>query len=155
MQLYVILYYIPHYKKKIHWLQITRGVHLSRVLHIFVVLLQTLRYHHWYIPSTLITSITLILQQLHILHILHICIILLKTAVRNDLSCHLVAANLFNIHEDVCHRPSTWFVACFLPSLGPESKWDARGGTSSNSKSVRSTELMIRCNDCLSEGWNE
>jgi hypothetical protein len=57
-----------------------------------------------------------------------------------------VAANLFNVHEDVCSRPSTWFVFCFLPSLGPESKWNERGG---NSKSVRNTELMMKYNDCL------
>ncbi len=57
-----------------------------------------------------------------------------------------MAANLFNGHKDVSSKPSTWFVACFLPSLGPESKWDGRGG---NSKSVRSTELMLECNDCL------
>jgi hypothetical protein len=30
--------------------------------------------------------------------------------------------------------------------LGPESKWDERGG---NSKSVRNTELMMEYNDCL------
>ena len=57
-----------------------------------------------------------------------------------------MAANLFNVHEDVRSRPSTWFVVCFLPSLGPESKWDERGG---NSKSVRNTELMMEYNDCL------
>ena len=63
-----------------------------------------------------------------------------------------MAANLFNVHEDVRFRPSTCFVVCFLPSLGPESKWDERGG---NSKSVRNTELMMESNDCLFEGWNE
>ena len=62
------------------------------------------------------------------------------------------AGNLLNVHEDVRGRPSTWFVACFLPSLGSDSKWDERGG---NSKSVRNTELMMECNDCLFEGWNE
>ena len=62
------------------------------------------------------------------------------------------AGNLLNVYEDVCGRPSTWFVACFLLSLGADSKWDERGG---NSKSVRSTELMMECNDCLFEGWNE
>ena len=63
-----------------------------------------------------------------------------------DLLYNLVAANLFNVHEDFRSRPSTWFVVCFLPSLGPESKWDERGG---NSKSVRNTELMMEYNDCL------
>ena len=56
------------------------------------------------------------------------------------------------VHEDVRGRPSTWFVACFLPSLGSDSKWDEHGG---NSKSVRNAELMMECNDCLFEGWNE
>jgi hypothetical protein len=64
----------------------------------------------------------------------------------------LWAANLFNVHADLRARPSTWFVACFIPTLGPESKWDERGG---NSKAVRNTELMMECNDCLYEGWNE
>ena len=93
-----------------------------------------------------ITSITHILQQLHVLHTLYICIILFTPVVKNDLLYNLVAANLFNVHEDVCSRPSTWFVVCFLPSLGPESKWDERGG---NSKSVRNTQLMMEYNDCL------
>jgi hypothetical protein len=93
-----------------------------------------------------ITSITHILQQLHVLHTLYICIILFTSVVKNDLLYNFVAANLFNVDEDVRSRPSTWFVACFLPSLGPESKWDQRGG---NSKSVRNTELMMECNDCL------
>ncbi len=57
----------------------------------------------------------------------------------------MVAANLFNVHKDVLSMPSTWFVAWFLPSLGPESKWDECGG---NSKSVMSTELTMECNDC-------
>ncbi len=99
-----------------------------------------------------ITSITHILQQLHVLHALYICIIIFTSVVENDLVYNLVAANLFNVHEDVRSRPSTWFVVCFLPSLGPESKWDERGG---NSKSVRNTELMMETNDCLFEGWNE
>ncbi len=93
-----------------------------------------------------ITSITHILQQLHVLHTLYISIILFTSVVKNDLLYNLVAANLFNVHEDVHSRPSPWLVACFLPSLGPESKWDERGG---NSKSVRNTELMMECNDCL------
>ncbi len=67
------------------------------------------------------------------------------SVVKNDLLYNFVAANLFNGHEDVRSRPSTWFVACFLQSLGPESKWNERGG---NSKSVRNTELMER-NDFL------
>ncbi len=90
-----------------------------------------------------ITSITHILQQLHILHTLYICIILFTSVLKNDPLYNFVATNLFNVHEDVRSRPSTWFVACFLPSLGPNSKWDERGG---NSKSVRNTELMMECN---------
>ena len=94
-----------------------------------------------------ITSIKQILQQLHVLHTLYICIILFTSVVKNDLLYYLVAANLFNVHEeDVFSRPSPWFVACFLPSLGPESKWDECGG---NSNSVRNTELMMESNDCL------
>ena len=62
------------------------------------------------------------------------------------------AGNLLNLHEDYRGRPSTWYVCCFLPSLGAESRWDDRGG---NSKSVRNTEVMMECNDCLFEGWNE
>ena len=93
-----------------------------------------------------ITSITHILQQLHVLHALYICIIIFTSVVENDLVYNLVAANLFNVHEDVRSRPSTWFVFCFLPSLGPESRWDEHGG---NSKSVRNTELMMEYNDCL------
>jgi hypothetical protein len=46
---------------------------------------------------------------------------------------------LYNDHADLRARPSTWFVACFIPTLGPESKWDERWG---NSKAVRNTELM-------------
>ena len=40
----------------------------------------------------------------------------------------------------------------FIPVSGEESMWDARGG---DSKSVRDTEMMMECNDCLSEGWND
>ncbi len=98
------------------------------------------------------TSITHILQQLHVLHTLYICIILFTSVVKNAIWYNLVEANLFNVHEDVRSRPSTWFVVCLLPSLGPESKWDERGG---NSKSARNTELMMKSNDCLFEGWNE
>ena len=44
-------------------------------------------------------------------------------------------------------------VAAFYPVSGAESTWDARGG---NSKAaVRGVELMMECNDCLYEGWNE
>ena len=43
-------------------------------------------------------------------------------------------------------------VVAFLPVSGADSTWDVRGG---NSKAVRSTELMMECNDCLFEGWNE
>jgi hypothetical protein len=43
-------------------------------------------------------------------------------------------------------------VAAFLPVSGPDSKWDERGG---NSIAVRNTEIMMECNDCLFEGWNE
>jgi hypothetical protein len=43
-------------------------------------------------------------------------------------------------------------VAAFLPVTGVESTWDERGG---NSNAVRNTELMMECNDCLFEGWNE
>ena len=43
-------------------------------------------------------------------------------------------------------------VAAFYPVLGQESLWDERGG---NSNSVRNTELMMECNDCLFEGWND
>ena len=42
-------------------------------------------------------------------------------------------------------------VAAFYPELGVESTWDDRGG---NSNSVRNTELMMECNNCLYEGWN-
>ena len=48
------------------------------------------------------------------------------------------------------HPPGLFnFVACFLLSLGAVSKRDEPGG---NSKSVRSTELMMECNDCLKDG---
>ncbi len=30
-------------------MQITHGLHLLQALHVFVVLLQKLKYHHWYI----------------------------------------------------------------------------------------------------------
>ena len=43
-------------------------------------------------------------------------------------------------------------VAAFLPVSGVESTWDERGG---NSNAVRNTELMMECNDCLFEGWNQ
>jgi hypothetical protein len=79
-------------------------------------------------------------------YILYICIILFTSVVKNDHLYNLVASNLFNVHGDIRSRPSTWFVACFLPSLGPESKWDERGG---NSKSEKNTELMMEYNDCL------
>jgi hypothetical protein len=61
-------------------------------------------------------------------------------------------ANLLNVHEKIRSRPSTWMVAAFLPVSGPESTWDERGG---NSNAVRSTEIMMECNDCLFEGWNQ
>ena len=61
--------------------------------------------------------------------------------------------NLFHhVHDKTCSRPSTWMVAAFYPVLGVESLWDERGG---NSNSVRNVELMIECNDCLFEGWND
>ncbi len=93
-----------------------------------------------------ITSFTHILQQLHVLHTLYICIILFTSVIKNDLLYNLLAANLFNVQEDVHSRPSTWLVACFVPSLGPESRWDECGG---NSKSVRNTQLMMEYNDCM------
>ena len=43
-------------------------------------------------------------------------------------------------------------VAAFLPVSGVESTWDEQGG---NSNAVRNTELMMECNDCVYEGWNE
>ena len=61
-------------------------------------------------------------------------------------------ASLLNVHEKIRSRPSTWMVAAFLPVSGVESTWDERGG---NSNAVRNTELMMECNDCLFEGWNE
>ena len=64
----------------------------------------------------------------------------------------LSTANLINVHENIRSRPSTWMVAAFLPVSGPDAKWDERGG---NSMAVRNTELMMECNDCLFEGWNE
>ena len=91
-----------------------------------------------------ITYITLVLHLLHALQSILICITHYK--------CNVWAGNLLNLHEDYRGRPSTWYVCCFLPSLGAESRWDDRGG---NSKSVRNTELMMECNDCLFEGWNE
>jgi hypothetical protein len=99
-----------------------------------------------------ITSITRILQQLHVLHTLYICIILFTSVVKMTYFCNMWAANLFNVHKNVRARPSTWFVPCLLPSLGPKSRWDECGG---NSMSVRSTELIMQCSDFLFEGWNE
>ena len=93
-----------------------------------------------------ITYITLILQLLHVLQSIYICITHFTSVVKNDLFCNVWAGNLLNVHKDVRGRPSTWFVACFLPTWGADSKWDDRGG---NSKSVRSTELMMECNDSL------
>ena len=91
-----------------------------------------------------ITYITLVLHLLHALQSILICITHYK--------CNVWAGNLLNLHEDYRGRSSTWYVCCFLPSLGAESRWDDRGG---NSISVRNTELMMECNDCLFEGWNE
>ena len=48
------------------------------------------------------------------------------------------------------HPPGLLLV--FVLSLGADSNWDKSGG---NSQSVRITELMMECNDCLFEGWNE
>ncbi len=59
-----------------------------------------------------------------------------------------------NVHEDVRARPSTCVVACFLQPLGTKSGWDERWGNS-KSVTVRSTELMVECKDCLFVGWNE
>ncbi len=68
----------------------------------------------------------------------------------------LSTANLINVHENIRSRPSTWMVAGFLPVSGPDSKCDERGGNNpGNSMAVRNTEIMMECNDCLSEGWNE
>lgn len=94
-------------------------------------------------------NITYALLVLHILHALQSILICITHC---NLFCNVWAGNLFNVHEDVRGRPSTWYICCFLPSLGAESRWDDRGG---NSKSVRNTELMMECNDCLFEGWNE
>ena len=65
------------------------------------------------------------------------------------LSC---TASLINVHEKIRSRPSTWMVAAFLPVSGVESTCDKQVG---NSNAVRNTELMMECNDCLFEGWNE
>ena len=94
-------------------------------------------------------NITYALLVLHILHALQSILICITHC---NLFYNVWAGNLFNVHEDVRGRPSTWYICCFLPSLGAESRWDDRGG---NSKSVRNTELMMECNDCLFEGWNE
>jgi hypothetical protein len=65
-------------------------------------------------------------------------------------SCFLLStASLVNVHEKTRSRPSTWMVVAFLPVSGADSTWDVRGG---NSKAVRSTELMMECNDCQFEG---
>jgi hypothetical protein len=63
-----------------------------------------------------------------------------------------MTATLLNVHEKKRSRPSTWMVAAFYPVSGAESTWDDYGG---NFKVVRSTELMMDCNNCLYEGWNE
>ena len=68
------------------------------------------------------------------------------------ITCYFSSANLVNVHEKTRSRPSTWMVVAFLPVSGAESMWDHQGG---NSSSVRNTELMMECNDCLFEGWNE
>ena len=68
------------------------------------------------------------------------------------ITCYFFSANLVNVHEKTRSRPSTWMVVAFLPVSGAESMWDHQGG---NSSSVRNTKLMMECNDCLFEGWNE
>ena len=118
-----------------------------------------LRILHIYMGKTcfIVLLDKFITWQLHghyIHYIYYICYMvkhILCFSSQNDLFCDVWAGNLFNVQEDVHGRPSTWFVACLLPNLGADSKWDERGG---NSKSVRSTELMMECNDCLFEGWN-
>ena len=55
--------------------------------------------------------------------------------VNNNIFCNVWAGNLFNVHEDVQRRPSTWYVACFLPTLGADSRW-ALDDSGVNSKSV-------------------
>ncbi len=66
--------------------------------------------------------------------------------------CVLWTANLLNVYGPILNRPASWMFAAFLPVLGYNSKWQGQGG---NSKSIRSIELMMEVNDCLSEGWNE
>ena len=115
MQLYVMVHYMHHYMKKC----ITCKSHEVYIYYMFY-------YMSLYfitkteVPSLVdymyITSITHILQQLHVLHTLYICIILFKSVFKMTFFFSLVAANLFNVHADVRSRPSTWFVACFLPS---------------------------------------
>ncbi len=128
MQLFVMVHYMPHDMKKC----ITCKSHEVYIYYMYYTSLNFITRTE--VPSLVyymfITSITHILQQLHVLHTLYICIILFTSVVKNDLWYHLVAANLFNVHWDVRSRPSTWFVACFLQSLGPESRWDERGGNS-------------------------
>ncbi len=60
--------------------------------------------------------------------------------------------NLFDLNENMRSRPFAWMVVAFYPVSGAETKWDERGG---NSKSVRSIELMMECNNCLYQGWND
>jgi hypothetical protein len=43
-------------------------------------------------------------------------------------------------------------VVAFLPVSGADSTWDVHEG---DSKAVGNTELMMECNDCLFDGWNE
>ena len=134
-----------HYMKKCITCKLHEVYIYYMAITCFCILLQKLMYHHLQITCTL--------HLLHIFYSTYMYYIHFTSVsyfshlqLKNDLLYNLVAANLFNVHEDVRSRPSTWFVVCFLPSLGPESKWDERGG---NSKSVRNTELMMEYNDCL------
>ncbi len=103
------------------------------------------RYHHWQITCTLHLLHIFYSNYMHYIRFTFVSYCS-HLQLKNYLLYNLVAANLFNVNEDVRSRPSTWFVVCFLQSLGPESKCDEHGG---NSKSVRNTELMMPYNDCL------
>ena len=66
---------------------------------------------------------------------------------------HCRAANMFNTHETLCCRRTTWMVSGFLPHIDPAiAKYPNDGG---NSMSVCKVELMSQCSECLFEGWNE
>jgi hypothetical protein len=101
---------------------ITRYLHdLLHILHFFIVLFQKTE-----VPS-IVYYITLhVLHSLYNNYMYYIYFTYVRyfshLLLKMNFFGNLWAANLFNVHEDVCARPSTWFVE-YMQSFPGDEPW--------------------------------